>query len=365
MYAIIIGAGPAGLTAAYYLLKKTDIIPIVLEESPYIGGISRTHTCRGNRMDLGGHRFFSKNDEVMALWRELMPLQGAPALDDILLNREKPLAEDGPDPECEDVVMLLRDRVSRIYYLRKFFDYPIALKWQTLRNLGFARTMKSGFGYVWARVFKRKEVTLKDFMVNRFGLPLYRMFFESYNEKLWGKNPEEIAPDWGAQRIKGLSLSKAVFSKVKSIFGKTKQVETSLIEQFLYPKKGPGQLWERMADEIVRMGGTVHLNQSVTRLRCEDGRVTSVQTEDGSVYEGDCFFSSMPVKDLIEAMETDVPVAVREVAQALPYRDFITVGLLAKKMQLKNETNTRTVGDIVPDCWIYIQEPDVKMGRLQ
>ena len=134
--AIIIGAGPAGLTAAYMLLKETDVVPIVLEESDVVGGISRTVCHNGNRMDLGGHRFFSKNEEVNALWQELMPLQGAPALDDLLLGREKPLEKGGPDPEHEDRVMLVRDRVSRIYYLRKFFDYPISLKWQTIRNMG-------------------------------------------------------------------------------------------------------------------------------------------------------------------------------------------------------------------------------------
>ena len=369
MYAIIIGAGPAGLTAAYCLLKQTDIIPIVLEESTYIGGISRTHNFHGNRMDLGGHRFFSKNDEVMALWRVLMPLQGAPTKDDLLLGREKPLAQGGPDPETSDTVMLMRDRVSRIYYLRKFFDYPIALKWQTLHNLGFVRTIQSGFGYVWARVFKRKELTLKDFMVNRFGMPLYRMFFASYNEKLWGKSPEEIAPDWGAQRIKGLSLSKAVFSKVKNIFTSNKEVETSLIEQFLYPKKGPGQLWERMAEEILRMGGEIHMEQRVTRIATKEGKITALDAASPSgetkTYEGDSFFSSMPIKDLVEALDVTVPAEVEQVARELPYRDFITVGVLVKKMSLQNQTAAKTVGNIVPDCWIYIQEPDVKMGRLQ
>lgn len=366
--AIIIGAGPAGLTAAYRLLKETDILPIVLEESDMVGGISRTVCHNGSRMDLGGHRFFSKNDEVMALWTELMPLQGAPAFDDLLLGREKPLASDGPDPETEEETMLVRDRVSRIYYLRKFFDYPITLKWETIRNMGLWRTCKAGVGYLWSAVFKREERTLKDFMINRFGVPLYHMFFESYNEKLWGRNPQEIAPDWGAQRIKGLSLSKAIAAMLRKalhIREKEGKVETSLIEQFVYPKKGPGQLWEKMAHEIERMGGRIVYGACVNKVCCSDGRICAVETENGERYTGDLFFSSMPIKDLIGAMDASVPNAVRAVAEGLPYRDFITVGLLVKKIGLKNETERPTLGNIVPDCWIYVQERDVHMGRIQ
>lgn len=364
--AVIIGAGPAGLTAAFYLLKETQIIPIVLEESDAIGGISRTVSYHGNRMDLGGHRFFSKNEEVNALWQTLMPLQGAPSLDDLLLQREKPLAPNGPDPEQTDDVMLVRTRVSRIYYLRRFFDYPISLKWETIRNMGFWRTCKAGVGYVWSAVFKRKERTLKDFMINRFGLPLYHMFFESYNEKLWGVNPKDIAPDWGAQRIKGLSLFKAVWSMVRKAFGgKQKQVETSLIEQYVYPKKGPGQLWEKMAHEVERMGGQVLMNRSVNRILFDGERVTAVETSDGTRFSGDYFFSSMPIFDLVRAMGDTVPQSVQTIAQGLPYRDFITVGVLVDRMKLKNETNCKTLGNIVPDCWIYVQERDVHMGRMQ
>lgn len=368
--AVIIGAGPAGLTAARYLQKETDVHPLILEESDAIGGISRTVNYHGNRMDLGGHRFFSKNDEVNAFWAELLPLQGAPAWDDKLLGRDKPLMEGGPDPETTDRVMLVRDRVSRIYYLRKFFDYPISLKFQTFRNMGFRRTVQAGCGYLYSCVHKRPENSLKDFMINRFGKPLYGMFFESYNEKVWGRNPKDIAPDWGAQRIKGLSLSKAVREMLKKAFGggknEGKQVETSLIEQYVYPKRGPGQLWELLADEIVRDGGELRKNCAVTRLFVEDGRITGVAVSGGTErIDADYVFSTMPIKDLIAAMDTEVPKNVAEVAAGLPYRDFITVGLLVDRMKLKNETKRKTVGDIVPDCWIYIQEPDVHMGRIQ
>ena len=182
--AIIIGAGPAGLTAAYQLLKETDIHPIIIEESEFIGGISRTAEYKGNRMDLGGHRFFSKNEQVNDIWKELMPLQGDPAKADLLLVREKPLTEGGPDPEQTDELSLILFRVSRIFILRKFFDYPFSMIPDTFINMGFVRTMKAGFGYLYSCVVKRKENSLEDFYINRFGRPLYSMIFEDYTEKL-------------------------------------------------------------------------------------------------------------------------------------------------------------------------------------
>jgi Protoporphyrinogen oxidase len=367
--AVIIGAGPAGLTAAYTLLKETDIHPIVFEESEFIGGISRTAVYKNNRIDIGGHRFFSKSDTVTALWREIMPVQGAPAKDDMLLGREKPLVPGGPDPEKEDAVMLVRDRVSRIFYLRKFFDYPISLKLQTFANMGLGRTMKAGFGYVFSAMFKRRENSLEDFYINRFGRPLYSMFFEDYTEKVWGVHPSGISPDWGSQRVKGLSLMKAVLSVLTKPFRKDqKKQETSLIEQYVYPKKGPGQYWELMAQKVVEMGGEIRMNARVVGVDADGDTVKAVrvQYQDGvSEYKADGFFSSMPVKDLLEAIGEAAPQEVREIAGGLPYRDFITVGLLLSKLKIKNRTRLKTVGNIVPDCWIYIQERDVKLGRLQ
>ncbi len=367
--AIIIGAGPAGLTAAYTLLKETDLHPIILEESEFIGGISRTAVYRNNRMDIGGHRFFSKSDAVTALWNELMPVQGAPAKDDLLLNRQKPLVAGGPNPETEDRVMLVRDRVSRIFYLGKFFDYPISLKPQTIANMGFFRTMRAGFGYVFAAIFKRKERSLEDFYINRFGKPLYSMFFEDYTEKLWGVHPSKISPEWGAQRVKGLSLMKAIFSVLLKPFQKDiKKQETSLIEQYIYPKKGPGQYWEAMAQRILELGGEIRMNEPVVAIKTNGSTVTAVTTKNGgkeATLTADVFFSSMPVKDLIAAMGEAVPAETREIAQGLPYRDFITVGLLLNRLKIKNQTQMKTVGNIVPDCWIYVQERNVRIGRLQ
>ena len=371
--AIIAGAGPAGLTAALELLRHTDIHPVIFEETDRIGGISATVQYKGNRMDIGGHRFFSKNEEVMQWWREMMPLQGAPALDDILLERDKPVAEGGPDPEKNDRVMLVRDRVSRIFFLRHFFDYPISVKWATFAGMGLWRTLKAGCGYLWAALFPKPETSLENFYINRFGRPLYEMFFEDYTEKVWGVHPSKIGADWGSQRVKGLSVTALLKDILTRPFrGKDidqKKVETSLIEQFVYPKYGPGQLWETVADEVRNRGGEIVMNSKVTGVHVAEGVVKSVDVvENGVVRTCNCdyFFSTMPVKDLIGSLrDIEVPEKVARIAQGLPYRDFITVGLLVKKLKIRNGTPTRTYDGRVPDTWIYIQERDVKVGRLQ
>lgn len=369
---IIIGAGPAGLTAGYELLKENnnEYEVIILEEENQVGGISKTVRYNGNRMDIGGHRFFSKDENVMEFWKELMPIQGAPSYDDKKLNREKPLVKDGPDPEKEDKVMLVRDRVSRIYYLKKFFDYPVSLKLETFTNMGLIRTIKAGFSYLKSIFVKKKETSLENFYINRFGKVLYGMFFEKYTEKLWGRHPSVISADWGSQRVKGLSITAVIKDMFRKIFNpKSNKVETSLIEQFWYPKYGPGQLWENLADEIEKNGGKILKQHSVQKINLKENKITSVECVcDGKieVFEGDIFISSMPLKDLVEDMkEEPVPEDIKNIATGLPYRDFMTVGLLLKKLDLKNKTKIKTLGNIVPDCWIYVQEPDVKLGRIQ
>lgn len=370
--AIIIGAGPAGLTAAYELLTKTkDVKPVVLEMENFVGGISRTATYKSNRMDVGGHRFFSKDERVTALWTKMLPVQGAPSKDDKLLGREKPLAEGGPNPETEDETMLVRDRVSRIIYKRKFFDYPISLKPRTFINMGLFSTLKAGFGYLGSCMHKRPESNLENFYINRFGKPLYGMFFEDYTEKLWGVHPSQLSADWGSQRVKGLSISKAIANAFKKAFGKKdKEVETSLIEQFLYPKKGPGQLYEKMAEEIVRLGGEILYGRKVVNVALKEGKVDTVSAlnADGALetYAADYFISSMPIKDLLEAIgKENAPEEVYDVATNLPYRDFMTVGVKLDGLKVKNKTKIKTLGDIVPDCWIYVQDRDVRLGRIQ
>ncbi len=366
---IIIGAGPAGLTAADTLLKenKEDYSITVLEGSGDVGGISRTVTYNGNRMDIGGHRFFSKDERVMQWWKDRLPVQGAPSFDDKKLGREKTLSPGGPDPEKEDNVFLIRNRISRIYFLNKFFDYPISLKPQTFINMGFKRTVKSGFSYAGSLVHKREEKSLEDLYINHFGRTLYSMFFEGYTEKLWGRHPSMIDPSWGKQRVKGISVTEVVKNAFGKIFG-SKSNETSLIEEFIYPKYGPGQLWEKVAEDIQSDGAELIKNAKVVSLSKENGEISSVTYEkDGEriTLEADIVLSSMPVKDLIEAMEFEVPEKIGRIASGLPYRDFVTVGLLVDKLNLKNETDIKTLGNIVPDCWIYVQDTDVKLGRIQ
>ena len=369
---VIIGAGPAGLTAAYELVKKHEGYRVtVLEKSDRIGGISKTVRHGGNRMDIGGHRFFSKDQAVMDWWQEVMPLQGAPSMDDRILGREVTLAAGGPDPEQTDRVMLTRNRVSRIYYQHHFFDYPISLKWSTLKAMGFGTTMRVGFSYLHAALHKLPETSLENFYINSFGRKLYSMFFEGYTEKLWGRHPREISAEWGAQRTKGLSILGILGDMLSKIFmspeARRKKVQTSLIEEFRYPKFGPGQLWETVADDVRAAGGEVRMGCEVKGLETADGRVTALTyTQDGETkrIEGDVFFSSMPIRDLVAGMD-DAPAAVKAVAEGLPYRDFVTVGLLVNRLNLKNETHLKTLGGIVPDCWIYVQDTNVKLGRIQ
>ena len=398
---LVIGAGPAGLTAAYELLKQSNEYEVVvLEESGQFGGISRTVNYRGNRMDMGGHRFFSKVPEVNDWWEELLPSQGWLSLDDRMLGRTGTLTEGGPDPEKEDRVMLRRNRLSRIFFQQKFFDYPVSLKLETLQKMGLGTTVLVGCSYLKSCLFKRPEESLEDFYINRFGRKLYSMFFERYTENLWGRHPSEISPEWGAQRVKGLSVT----AILKDMFGKAfrtknRKVETSLIEEFKYPKLGPGQLWEITAAEVQRMGGRVltgaravgvelapdsapqelisgseaapsgGLRAAVSAGAPEPDklRATAVlyETEGRRIREeADFVVSSMPLKDLVSGMN-DVPAAQSAIAAGLPYRDYITVGVLVPKLKLKNRTKIPTVGNIIPDNWVYVHDRNVDMGRFQ
>lgn len=369
---VIIGAGPAGLTAAYELLRNSaDHEVLILEETDAVGGISRTVEHNGNRMDIGGHRFFSKDGRVNAMWEALMPLQGAPSFDDRKLGRTAAFAPGGPDPEKEDRVMLLRRRVSRIYYRRHFFDYPVKMNWNTIRNMGFVTTLCAGLSFLRSALFREPETSLENFYINRFGRKLYSMFFEGYTEKLWGRHPRVISPDWGAQRVKGLSIAavlKDILSKcLPGGLRKGRKVETSLIEEFHYPKFGPGQLWAVVASEFEKAGGKILYGYKAVKLKTAGARVTEVVcSHDGEEmsFVCDTVISSMPLKDLTAGLD-NVPEDVRSIAAGLPYRDFVTVGLLLDRLDLKNETKLRTLSDIVPDCWIYVQDPGVKLGRIQ
>ncbi len=370
--AIIIGAGPAGLTAAYELLQRSDYLPIIIEENDFVGGISATLNYKNNKIDMGGHRFFSKSERVMNWWLDILPLQGKPSKDDIILDRTVELSklEGAPDPEKTDRVMLKRNRLSRIYYLKTFFSYPVSLNMDTIKGLGLWRMFKIGCSYMKALAFPIKdEKSLEDFMINRFGKELYLTFFKDYTEKLWGIDCSKISAEWGAQRIKGISILKVLKQILNNLSGKKgKALETSFIESFFYPKFGPGHMWQSVADDVTKKGGQIIFNETVTRVIKYENKIVAVETidKDGNkkVYEGDLFISTMPVKDLIGAMN-DVPSNIKDVADGLMYRDFRVVGVLLNKLKLKNTTQIKTINNIVPDTWIYVQERDVKLGRIQ
>jgi len=374
--ALIIGAGPAGLTAAFELIERTDVQPIVLEKSDSFGGISRTVRYKGNRMDIGGHRFFSKSDRVMDWWKRVMPVEG----DTHRIAHQgqtREIAGAGPiDAASEDCVMLVRNRKSRIYFLRQFFEYPIQLTGETLKKLGGSRTVRIGMSYMSAMAARiRPEKSLEDFLINRFGRELYLTFFKSYTEKVWGVPCDEISAEWGAQRIKGLSITKAISHFVKKAFaGKPasdisqKGTETSLIEKFLYPKYGPGQLWEYVAEDVSERGAIVRKGLNVVKVHTNGWRVTAIDAlndETGAIerIEADFFFSTMPMKELVAALDCTVPPNVRAVAEGLIYRDFITVGVLLKKLKIHEDSAHG--GGLLRDNWIYVQEPDVLVGRMQ
>jgi protoporphyrinogen oxidase len=369
--AIIIGAGPAGLTAAYELLTRTDIVPVVYEASDMIGGISRTVDYKGNKIDIGGHRFFSKSEQIVKWWLDILPLQGGVPQDAAGLLTGPAAGTNGPDPDQVDSVMLWRWRQSRILYSGKLFDYPISPSLDTISKLGAGRMTRIGSSYLLAKARPiRPERSLEDFLVNRFGRELYRTFFKDYTEKLWGVPCNQINPSWGAQRIKGLSLTKAFLDAVKHLTRKSDgPVETSLIRYFMYPKYGPGQLWTEVAHRIEREGGRIHMRHTVIGLTCRDNRVTGVTVRDeasGKVtqIDADYVVSSMPVRDLVSAMTPGAPAGIREVSDGLVYRDFITVGLLLKHLRTPKRRTSASDG-LARDCWIYIQEPYVKVGRMQ
>lgn len=349
---IVVGAGPAGLTAAYEIGSKNVTI---FEKESFVGGISRTAEYKGNRIDIGGHRFFSKSDAVMDWWNKILPFQ-----------------EDGENADDTELIMLKRSRLSRILWMRKLFDYPLSLSPKTILNLGVFRTFLLGASYLKAALFPPEKIeNLEDFFISRFGERLYLQFFKDYTEKVWGVKCSEIDASWGAQRIKGVSIKKAI---MHALFGRRKKggirrknVETSLIDEFLYPKFGPGQLWERVAELCVRKGVRLEMRADVDEIYVENGRVAGVRVrrEDGSLERFDCdaLVSSMPIRELFSKLRcADIPKDIADIANGLLYRDFITVGVLCDKILINSD---KMQNGITKDNWIYIQEPDVKVGRLQ
>ncbi|WP_298607841.1 NAD(P)/FAD-dependent oxidoreductase [uncultured Thiothrix sp.] len=378
--AIIIGAGPAGLTAALELLRRTDIQPIILEADNCVGGISRTINYKGNRIDIGGHRFFSKSDWVMNWWKEILPIEKIDE-ENIELSYQNKKTQTSTfrsnhSLNSTDNVMMVRNRLSRIYFLRKFFDYPLKLTPATLKNLGFLRMLEIGSSYIWSQANQSKpEKSLEDFLINRFGKKLYLTFFKNYTEKVWGVPCHEISAEWGAQRIKGLSIGKAFAHALIKLLPRTsdlsqKNTNTSLIERFLYPKFGPGQMWEEVTKQVLAKGGILHYQHKVVGLSFKDGKIANVEAEniltgEKQTLNADYVISTMPVRDLIKAMGSAPTKEVKQIAQELPYRDFMTVGLLVSKMKANVQAASEHTNNMPPDNWIYIQEQDVKVGRLQ
>lgn len=364
--AIIIGAGPAGLTAALELLRRTDIRPIVLEQSSEIGGISRTVRFGENRMDIGGHRFFSKSDTVIDWWLEILPLEESvnEGLELTYQNKKHTIASTNTHTQDSEQVMLVRRRKSRIFFDGKFYEYPITLSFQTLKNLGIAKIIKIALTYARSIVAPRKEETLEDFYINRFGSELYETFFKAYTEKVWGLPCDQLSANWGRQRVKGLSVWKTISNSIARLFRKAtlgqKHTETSLIEYFLYPKYGPGHLWETVAKKIEAEGGVIIRNAQVDALEHDHTRISSVSytnTQTGETHrlEAGYVFSTMPIDELFASFTVQAPPDVQRVAQALQFRDFLTVGLLLKDAQL----------EALRDNWIYVHDPSVQVGRIQ
>ncbi len=328
---VVIGGGPAGLTAARQLAEAGDPV-LVVEEDSVVGGISRTVERDGWRFDIGGHRFFTKVKPVEEFWHKVLP----------------------------DEDFLLRPRMSRIYYDGKFYDYPIKLG-NALANLGVVEAFLCGLSFLWVRIRPPKDrTTLEGYIVSNYGWRLYRHFFKTYNEKLWAVSASQISADWGAQRIKGMSLWNAVWEPIRASFAgrqrdKSRQV-TSLIEEFQYPKFGPGMMWERCATQVVGMGGTIRMETAATTVHLEGGAAVAVTVTSAAGRERIAtshVISSMPLTSLALIVDPPVPDEVARAANDLHYRDFLTVALVVPEERG------------FPDNWIYIHSPDVKVGRIQ
>ena len=370
---VIVGAGPAGLTCGYELLRQTDRRVLIVESESQVGGLSRTVRHNGNRIDIGGHRFFSKSDRVMNWWAHMLPFDIPKELTGHFeigyQNKRRTLdaaalPHAAPDSEKSFGV---RPRVSRIYYDGNFFDYPVSLSLRTLRQLGLARLAGILWSYLAARLAAAPEPrNLEEFFVQRFGRRLYETFFKSYTEKVWGLPCAKISAQWGAQRVKSLSIAGAARHAAGKFFGTRRARDTSLIERFLYPRRGPGQLWEEAAERVRSMGGAIRFRQRVLGIEFDGEKILGVKIENletGEVVRQECdlFISTMPVKDLIGGFDRFVPPEVLKVARGLEYRDFITVGILVDRLEVKPASGA----GLIPDNWIYVQDPGVKLGRIQ
>ena len=337
---IIIGAGPAGLVAASEILSQSEIKPIIVERDQTIGGLARTLKYDDYLIDIGPHRFFSKSDKVNEWWLKQIDLK----TDFLEVNR-----------------------LTRIFFLKKLFLYPISFSYSTVRQLGLKKTIKIGFSYLKYFIFSIKpEKNLADFYTNRFGLELYNTFFKDYTQKLWGIDPKRIEPTWGAQRVKGLSIASAIKHFVKDFLpGSSKKVEMSLVEKFFYPKFGSGYMWETASQKIIECGGEIFFGELVVELKLEKRKIIEITTINKKSqlkkYHPNYCLSSMSIKDLFSVLNSNEDLTtVKMLADNLIYRDLVNVTVVINKLKIKNPDGTE-----IKDNWLYIQEPGFKVGRIQ
>lgn len=367
-YAIILGAGPAGLATAYELIQKSEIIPIVIEKLSCVGGLSRTVYFDDMGVDIGGHRLHTNDEYVKSIWLKFLQEQNSPSIDDIKAERKIKYPSFGKNPNKEDDVMLIRNRHSSIIYNSQFFEYPLKMNLETFKKLGLMQTLKAGFSYLKSLFFKREENNLEDFMINRFGCVLYETFFKDYTRKVWGVDASILSSEWGQERIRKLSLFKTILNSLLSKFKFLKfKKETSLIDKFYYPKFGCSQLWNLMADYIIENGGKIILNSEFVEFNYLDNKILSVKFKNSNKQleeiSGNYFLSSIPISDLIKGV--DAPFDIKQNALNLPYRDYILVSFYTDEFNLKNYTEYKTIKNITPDNWIYLQERDAIASRIQ
>ena len=364
---IIIGAGPAGLTAGYDLLSKSsDYEVTIVEESSVVGGLCARFENEENVLDAGGHMYISNNSAVKQFWYSVLPAQGVPSSDDLVLDRYCKIHNGGPDPEVSEDVLLSREKLTRIYKDNKFFESPVKFNKDAVKNFGFANSIKTGFSQIGNNVFKHKELTLEDYYINRFGKQLYNMFIEEYLEKIWGKEPSRINSEWGVVAEK--SLIAPVISTEKNNNRDYEKLPAPYATRYYYPKYGAYQLWETAADRFIEMGGSIHKNCKVTGITTGPNKILSVRcSADGDEFVVACDYliSSMPIRDLILGMD-DVDGNVSLAAENLSYRGMVSVCVELTELNWKNDTEDyKTIDDIIPDSVLYISNPNVKVSRIQ
>lgn len=365
---IVIGAGPAGLTAAYELALTGRYDVLVLEADRQVGGISRTVNYKGNLIDIGGHRFFSKSDRVLEWWARFLPVIDTTQEHQQITYHNKTKGIDKLVLKTAENSMLIRPRLSRIYFKQRMYDYPLRISLNMMLNLGKKRSLRMARDLIKSWIFPiRPEKNLEDFYINRFGNEIYRMFFKDYTKKVWGKACKDISAEWGRQRVKSLNVPELVWNSLTRMLGigrlANRNASRSLIEKFLYPAKGPGMLWEKVAAECAAMGVDIRLGAHVRQLSVEDAQVRSVSWREGDedhIVAADIVMSTMPLRHLFRSMGDVVPAHVNDVASKLEYRDFLIVGLKLERLCFDQEQ-----GHDIRDNWIYIQDKGVKVGRLQ